>query len=186
MQTWLTRSAFRYRTRLRKPFTFVELLARIRVLTRRQDRVLTTTVIHGDLSIDFASHRVERSGMKLDLTARTTSLLAFLRQHVGEVLPKKEIHEKVWQDSFHGILDPQQPAQAESIGVTRTSHPSLHRQRLASSRRSTNEPFTSLRDPMHLNLQDSREHLSPALRAAIGEKFLQTCGLSQQSKARDL
>ena len=83
-----------------KPFAFVELLARIRVLTRRQERVLTTTVVHGDLSIDLASHRVERSGMKLQLTARETSLLVFLVQHVGEVLPKKDIYEEVWKDEY--------------------------------------------------------------------------------------
>ncbi len=86
-----------------KPFAFVELLARIRALTRRQDRVLTTTVIHGDLSIDLASHRVERSGMKLDLTARETSLLTFLMQHAGEVLPKKDIYEQVWQDEYDSL-----------------------------------------------------------------------------------
>lgn len=86
-----------------KPFAFVELLARIRALTRRQDRGLTTTVRHGDLSIDLASHRVERSGRKLDLTARETSLLVFLMQHVGEVLPKKEIYEQVWQDEYDSL-----------------------------------------------------------------------------------
>ena len=86
-----------------KPFAFVELLARIRALTRRQDRVLTTTVIHGDLSIDLASHRVERSGMKVDLTARETSLLTFLMQHAGEVLPKKDIYEQVWQDEYDSL-----------------------------------------------------------------------------------
>ena len=86
-----------------KPFAFVELLARIRALTRRQDRVLKTTVIYGDLTIDLASHRVERSGMQLDLTARETSLLAFLMQHVGEVLPKKEIYEQVWKDEYDSL-----------------------------------------------------------------------------------
>lgn len=86
-----------------KPFAFVELLARIRALTRRQDRVLTTTVTHGDLSVDLASHRVERSGMKIDLTARETSLLVFLMQHVDEVLPKKEIYEQVWQDEYDSL-----------------------------------------------------------------------------------
>lgn len=83
-----------------KPFAFDELIARIRALARRQDRFLTTTLTHGDLNVDLASHRVERSGMKIDLTARETSLLVFLMQNVGHVLPKKDIYEQVWQDNY--------------------------------------------------------------------------------------
>lgn len=86
-----------------KPFVFAELLARIRALTRRQDRVLTTMLTYGDLSIDLATHRVVRSGMKLDLTARETSLLVFLMRNTGHVLPKKDIYEQVWQDSYDSL-----------------------------------------------------------------------------------
>ena len=86
-----------------KPFAFDELIARIRALARRQDRFLTTTLTHGDLNVDLASHRVERSGMKIDLTARETSLLVFLMQNVGHVLPKKDIYEQVWQDNYDSL-----------------------------------------------------------------------------------
>ena len=86
-----------------KPFAFDELIARIRALARRQDRFLTTTLTHGDLNVDLASHRVERSGMKIDLTARETSLLVFLMQNVGHVLPKKDIYEQVWQDKYDSL-----------------------------------------------------------------------------------
>ena len=77
--------------------------SKVEIWRGRQDRFLTTTLTHGDLNVELASHRVERSGMKIDLTARETSLLIFLMQHVGHVLPKKDIYEQVWQDNYDSL-----------------------------------------------------------------------------------
>lgn len=60
-----------------KPFAFAELLARIRVMARRQDRP-KTSYSWGDVQIDLATRRVERAGRRLNLTFREELLLVFL------------------------------------------------------------------------------------------------------------
>ncbi len=62
---------------LSKPFAFDELLARIRALLRRRNRVPELTLSHGDVSIDLATHRACRAGQALDLTAKESALLTF-------------------------------------------------------------------------------------------------------------
>ncbi len=86
-----------------KPFAFEELLARIRVLTRRQYRTLTTVLTEAGVSVDLATHRVERDGHRLELTARESDLLVYFIRHPGEVLPKRRLYEKVWNDRYDGI-----------------------------------------------------------------------------------
>jgi two-component system copper resistance phosphate regulon response regulator CusR len=86
-----------------KPFAFEELLARIRVLVRRQDRAASTVVCHGDVRVDLATQRVERAGHSLDLTAREYALLVFFLRHPGEVLSRTRIYEQVWDERFDGL-----------------------------------------------------------------------------------
>lgn len=86
-----------------KPFAFAELLARIRVLSRRQ-QLGTSTVLHfSDLTIDLATHHVERSGKRLDLTAKEYALLLFFVRHPEEVLTRTKIYEEVWEESYDGL-----------------------------------------------------------------------------------
>jgi two-component system, OmpR family, copper resistance phosphate regulon response regulator CusR len=85
-----------------KPFAFAELLARIRVLTRRPQQA-STLLRHGDLSVDLASHRAQRGGKPLDLTAKEQSLLVFFLRHPGEVLSRSRIYEYVWEENYDGI-----------------------------------------------------------------------------------
>ncbi len=86
-----------------KPFAFEELLARIRVLTRRHDRTLTTVLKEAGVSVDLATHHVERDGHRLGLTARESDLLVYFIRHPGEVLSKRRLYEKVWNDRYDGV-----------------------------------------------------------------------------------
>jgi len=86
-----------------KPFAFDELLARIRVMARRQDRNLTTVLTYQNVQIDLATHRAERAGKRLDLTAKEYSLLVFLLRHPGEVLTRTRIYENVWDERYDGL-----------------------------------------------------------------------------------
>ena len=86
-----------------KPFAFEELLARIRVLSRRREPGAGTTLSHGDLVVDLATQRVERAGQRLDLTAKEYALLVFFLRHPGEVLSRTRIYEQVWEESYDGL-----------------------------------------------------------------------------------
>ncbi len=86
-----------------KPFAFDELLARIRVLLRRQERTLTTILNYSDLSVDLSTHRIDRNGNRIELTARETGLLVFLMRHPNQVLAKNRIYESVWNDRYDGV-----------------------------------------------------------------------------------
>ena len=85
-----------------KPFAFEELLARIRVMVRRQDPTGNTVLTYGDVRVDLASQRVERGGYRLELTAKEYALLLFLR-HPGEVLSRTRIYEHVWDERYDGL-----------------------------------------------------------------------------------
>ena len=86
-----------------KPFAFEELLARVRSLARRHDRTARTVLRHGDVSVDLATQRVERSGKRLDLTAKEQALLVLFLRHPGEVLSRTRIYEQVWDDRYDGV-----------------------------------------------------------------------------------
>lgn len=86
-----------------KPFAFEELLARLRSLTRRPDRAAGTVISFGDLKIDLATHRAERGGHRLDLTAKEYALLIYFLRHPNEVLTRTRIYEGVWDERYDGI-----------------------------------------------------------------------------------
>ncbi|MBI3407481.1 MAG: response regulator transcription factor [Planctomycetes bacterium] len=88
-----------------KPFAFEELLARIRVMTRRSDGACRDGAVVGyeDIQVDLATHRALRSGQRLDLTAKEQALLVFFLRHPGEVLTRTRIYENVWDDRYDGL-----------------------------------------------------------------------------------
>ncbi len=90
---------------LTKPFAFVVLLARLRVLLRRAGSERPAVLSAGDLTLDPASHEVHRGDASIELTAREFSLLEFLMRRVGEVLSKTEIMHHVWDFNFDGDLN---------------------------------------------------------------------------------
>jgi heavy metal response regulator len=83
-----------------KPFAFVELLARIRALSRREPALLGNELRVGDLVMDAATRMVSRAGVALDLTAKEFALLEYLMRHPDQVLTRTVIAEHVWNYDF--------------------------------------------------------------------------------------
>jgi len=84
-----------------KPFAFSELLARVRSLSRRGSATPQETCLQlADLRLDLIRRRVERSGQRIDLTAKEFALLEMLLRRQGEVLPKSLIASQVWDMNF--------------------------------------------------------------------------------------
>jgi two-component system, OmpR family, copper resistance phosphate regulon response regulator CusR len=83
-----------------KPFSFSELLARIRALLRRGRTIESHLVSVADLNVDFLKRRVTRAGNRIDLTAKEFALLELLIRRKSEVLPKSLIASQVWDMNF--------------------------------------------------------------------------------------
>lgn len=87
---------------LPKPYSFIELVARIQALLRR--RIASggdpTVLQVDDLQIDLLARRVTRARQRLDLTAKEFALLSLLARHQGEILSKMMISEQVWDMNF--------------------------------------------------------------------------------------
>ncbi len=86
-----------------KPFSFDELVARLRALTRRRGEEPRTRLQVADLVLDPASREVTRAGVKLVLTPKEFALLQFLMGHEGEVVSRTRIIEHVWDWSYDGF-----------------------------------------------------------------------------------
>ena len=72
-----------------KPFSFAELLARVRIILRRGHAGNESTVLRvADLELDLLRRRVSRNGRRVDLTAKEFGLLELLMRRHGEVLPR--------------------------------------------------------------------------------------------------
>jgi DNA-binding response OmpR family regulator len=85
---------------LPKPFELVELIARVRSLTRRGSENKSTVLRVADLSLDTITHRAHRGGKEIDLTAREYRLLAFLMRSCGRMCGRMTILEQVWDYHF--------------------------------------------------------------------------------------
>jgi DNA-binding response OmpR family regulator len=85
---------------LTKPFSFRELLARLRALLRRDPQLRPSVLEIGDLIVDSASHRVLRADQEVELTAKEYALLEYLARRNGQLVSRAEIAAHVWDDSF--------------------------------------------------------------------------------------
>jgi DNA-binding response OmpR family regulator len=85
---------------LTKPFSFRELLARIRALLRRDSQLRPEVLEIEDLIVDSASHRVSRASHEIQLTAKEYALLEYLARRAGQLVSRAEIAAHVWDDSF--------------------------------------------------------------------------------------
>ncbi|MGH9530537.1 MAG: response regulator [Terriglobales bacterium] len=85
---------------LTKPFSFVELAARIRALLRRSNLPAASTLMVADLKLDRIERRVERGGRKIDLTSKEFALLEYMMRNVGRRVTRAMIIEHVWNLSF--------------------------------------------------------------------------------------
>jgi len=81
---------------LTKPFSFEELLARVRALSRRTNEGVNTILSIGDLSLDSRTFEVQRAGQQIQLSSKEFSLLEFLLHHPRTVLSKDQIISHVW------------------------------------------------------------------------------------------
>lgn len=84
---------------VRKPFSFDELVARIRAQLRQKDRE-STLISLGDLRMDISAHQVYRGDRLIDLTAREFALLEYLLRNRGKVCSRTRIIEHVWDIHF--------------------------------------------------------------------------------------
>jgi len=83
-----------------KPFSFLELLARLQALQRRGRSQEPTQLKIANLQIDLIARKAWRGGERIDLSAKEFALLAVLARHHGEILSKTAIAELVWDMNF--------------------------------------------------------------------------------------
>ncbi|MEW6660486.1 MAG: response regulator transcription factor [Thermodesulfobacteriota bacterium] len=93
---------------LTKPFSFQELLARIRALLRRRVEAASPLLQVADLTLDPARRLVSRGPEKIDLSTKEFALLDYFMRHPGRVLTRTMIGEHVWDydfDPMSNIID---------------------------------------------------------------------------------
>ena len=89
-----------------KPFEIEELLARIRVILRREDRQGGKRQLQvANLVLDTKSRQANADGVSVQLTQRQAALLAVLMRKVGETMTRDELLDAVWGDSFEGQVN---------------------------------------------------------------------------------
>jgi DNA-binding response OmpR family regulator len=79
-----------------KPFSILELIARIRAVLRRVDHCVSPETCHiGDIEINFRNHQAHQAGRRVDFTMRELALLRHLVAHTGQVVTRHQILEQV-------------------------------------------------------------------------------------------
>jgi two-component system copper resistance phosphate regulon response regulator CusR len=87
---------------LTKPFSMVELLARVRSLLRRRQKSFTNLTA-GDLEIDRAAHSISVGGETVKVSPKEFGVLEYLVVHKDEVITRTDLSEHVWDDSFDAM-----------------------------------------------------------------------------------
>src|SRR5436190_11213687 len=85
---------------LTKPFSYAELLARLRALVRRGPVERAPELRAGDLTLDPARRLVRRGGVEVELSAREFALLETFMRHPGKVLSRFDLLEHVWEGGY--------------------------------------------------------------------------------------
>jgi two-component system OmpR family response regulator len=85
---------------LTKPFSFVELLARLRALVRRGEIERPSVIEVGDLRLDPATHEVWRGEEEIDLSAKEFALLEVFMRRPGLVLTRSQLLDQAWEYDF--------------------------------------------------------------------------------------
>ena len=87
---------------LSKPFSFEELLARVRALLRRSQDYRTQSLKAGDLELHPTRRTVVRAGIMIDLTGKEYALLEYLLRNKGRIVTASMILEHVWNMDYEG------------------------------------------------------------------------------------
>jgi DNA-binding response OmpR family regulator len=87
---------------LSKPFSYVVLVARLRALLRRGAGARPPVLRAGGVELDLAARTCQVGGRDVELTPRELSVLEYLMRRQGEVVPKGEILDHVWDFAFDG------------------------------------------------------------------------------------
>lgn len=85
-----------------KPFSFAELLARIRVLTRKAAAAASNIYTIADLALDASTHQVIRGGRSISLSAKEFALLEYMLRNKGVVLSREKIENNLWNFDYEG------------------------------------------------------------------------------------
>ena len=85
-----------------KPFSFEELSARLRAMTRSPFGMTSNTLSVADLTLDCASHTVQRGGEEILLSAKEYALLEYLMRNRGIVLSRAKIENHIWNFDYKG------------------------------------------------------------------------------------
>jgi two-component system, OmpR family, response regulator len=85
---------------LTKPFSYAELLARLRALVRRGTAARPTELVVGSLRLDPASRQVWRDGTSIELSAKEFALLEVFMRRPGEVLSRFDLLEHAWDYEY--------------------------------------------------------------------------------------
>jgi DNA-binding response OmpR family regulator len=100
---------------LAKPFSFAELVARVRALGRRANPASPLCLVHGNLKLDPATHVALRGGARLPLTPKEFAVLELLLNARGATVSAEELLERVWDE----FADPFTKAVAVTVGRLR-------------------------------------------------------------------
>jgi len=93
---------------LRKPFEFIEFLARVRALLRREKGEKEPVLKIADLTLSLVTHKVMRKGKEIELTSKEYALLEYFMRNPDKVLTRTMISEHVWDyhfDSMTNVID---------------------------------------------------------------------------------
>ncbi len=85
-----------------KPFAFDELLARIRVVLRKPQKIKTNVLKVRDLEMNVDSHEVKRGNRKIELSSKEFNLLRYMMMNEGIVLSRSTLEEHVWDFDYEG------------------------------------------------------------------------------------
>lgn len=83
-----------------KPFSFVELLARIRALQRRTQVAFDPVLRAGAFAVDTVKHQASVHGVPVELTPREYQLLEYFMRHPGETVTRAMLADRVWGIDF--------------------------------------------------------------------------------------
>jgi DNA-binding response OmpR family regulator len=88
-----------------KPFAFPELLARLRVLLRRERAERETRLRAGDLEVDLLERRASRGGTQVALSQREFEVLAYLIRHKNQTVTRDMLGRDVWKEPDHALTN---------------------------------------------------------------------------------